>query len=434
MKYFSLFSILFCTSLTAQQTDYDRSWMAYTSGRYEEALTGINQCITNDTANYQYLFLKGKALENLYRYDEAIAVQQKALRLNPGSTEALSALATLYLLSGQPVTSAQLYEQLAANEPLVNRWKMNWATALQTAGKYRDALELWQTVVQTDSTNWWVYKNMGDCHYRIDSLIYAVDCYRKSLSIYPYNKNLYGQLTRILVLLGQDVEAITIGNKAVTIDSTNVEAWKNMGVAWYRMGIADSSLFHLNKTLALGDTSLTTSRHYGLLTHHLASYHEAEKYLFRALTADSSNINTIMYLASTYGYTGKAEKGLEVLDKLDKMVAVFDSASMRANIQRGYLLRILNRYNDAAKAFTSVTKNFPENLRYYYEVAVCYDMAFKKKQALEWYLRFLEKTDPKWATRKWTENDFKKFEFVDIAMDRVVSLKTDLFFEEEKKK
>ena len=195
MKYLSFFSILFCTSLTAQPTDYDQAWMAYTSGRYEEALTTIDQSITNDTANYQYVFLKGKTLENLYRYDEAIAMQRKVLRLNPGSKEALSALATLYLLSGQPVTSAKLYEQLATNEPEVNRWKMGWATALQAAGKPTDALEQLMIVEHMDSTNWLVYKNMGDCYSRIDSMRRTADCYYKALSLYPHNRNLYGTLT-----------------------------------------------------------------------------------------------------------------------------------------------------------------------------------------------------------------------------------------------
>ena len=102
MKYFFLISVLFCTSLAAQQTEYDLARVAYFSGRYEEALNGIQHCIDLDTANYQYLFLKGRTLENLYRYDEAIATQHKALRLNTNSIEARTALAALYLLSGQP--------------------------------------------------------------------------------------------------------------------------------------------------------------------------------------------------------------------------------------------------------------------------------------------------------------------------------------------
>ena len=168
MRYFFFSYIIFCASLAAQQTDYERAWDAYTSGQYEEALTAIEQCLTGDTSNYRYVFLKGRTLESLYRYDEAIVALQKALLLYPDGREAQAALATLYLVLGQPDVSAQFYEKLAVAEPQINRWKMSWATALMAAGNHKNALEQLKIVVQNDTTNWLVYKYMGDCYYRLD--------------------------------------------------------------------------------------------------------------------------------------------------------------------------------------------------------------------------------------------------------------------------
>ncbi|MDR1172452.1 MAG: tetratricopeptide repeat protein [Bacteroidales bacterium] len=435
MKCIFFTCILFCSSLAAQQPDYDLAWIAYTSGRYEDALTAIQPCINRDTANYRYIFLKGKTLENLYRYDEAIAAQLQAARLNPESAEARSALGALYQLAGQPSKSAYYYGQLATKEPTVNRWKIAWATALQTERKYRQAWELWHEVTKTDSTNWFVYKNIGDCAYQLDSLIIASDYYRMSLKLYPYNKALYGLAVRILSTDPFHLEeAIEVGREAIAIDSANVNAWKYMGAAWFSMGIADSAIFAFRKTLALGDTSVVTCRYYGMLCYHRASYAEAEKYLTRTLQTDSDNLRTLYHLAVISGYTGKAREGLLRLDQIDKIVAYADTSAIQANVQRGYLLRILNRYDDAARAFTAATLSLPKDTRNYYEVAVCYDMAHHKKQAFDWYNRYLEKIDPKWATRKWTEKELKDLEFVSIAMERIQSLKTDLFFEEEKRK
>ncbi len=435
MKYLFI-GFLFCMPLAAQQSlEYDRAWNSFVSGQYEESLSAIQQCIARDTANYRYIYLKGKILENLYRFDEAITTQLQAARLNPESTEARSALASLYQLSGQPSKSAFYYGQLATKEPSVNRWKIGWATALQTDKKYKQAVGLWHEVTQTDSTNWFVYKNMGDCTYQLDSAVIATDYYRKSLKIYPYNKTLYGQVVRILSNEPFHLEeAIEVGHEAITIDNTNVNAWKYMGVAWYAMGEADSAIFSFRKTLALGDTSLTTCRHYGMLCYHRASYAEAERYLTKTLEWDPDNIRTLHHLAIISGYTGKAREGLRFLDQINKIAAYADTSAMQANIQRGYLLRILNRYDDAAKTFITATQNLPRDARNYYEAAVSYDMAFNKKEAFDWYTRYLEKIDPNWATRKWTDKELKKVEFVRIAMDRVQSLKTDLFFEEDKKK
>jgi len=432
MKYFFLISTLFCTSLTAQQTDYDLARAAYFSGKYEDALTAIQQCIDLDTANYQYLFLKGRTLENLYRYEGAIATQHKALRLNPNSIEARTALAALYLLSGQPAVSAQYYEQTATAEPSVNRWKMSWATALQAAGNHKEALEQLKIVAQTDTTNWIVYKNMGDCYFRLDSLFQTFHNYYCALQLYPRNKNLWGTLTRILVTNDQTEGAIKVGKEAVKVDATNVEAWKYLGVAYYNMGDARLADTALGNALTLGDSSFTAISHYGVIAYILNEYSEAEKYLEKANQMSINNINIMNYLASTYGYTGKAQKGLDILKEIDGIVAQYDTTGMKANIQRGFLLRMLYRYNEAADAYITATKNFPGNAQNFYEVALCYDLARNKKQAYEWYTLYLDKIDPNWASRQWTERELKKHELVNVAMERILILKTDLFFEGEK--
>lgn len=433
MKYFFFACILFCTSLTAQQTDVDRALLAYTSGRYEEALVAIQSCITRDTANYRYTFLKGRILENLYRYDEAIAEQRKALRMNSGSIEAQAALASLYFLSGQPDVSAQFYEQLVTAEPQINRWKMNWATALYAAGKPERALEQLISVEQTDTTNWLVYKNMGDCYYRLDSLIQTYENYFRALQLYPYNKNLYGTLMRLFVTNEDYLGALAVGEKAIAIDSTNVEAWKYLGVAYRRTGNNLEAYRAFVRTLALGDSSLTTCSHFGALSYQMQNNYEAEKYLFKAYLLDPKDMFTMALLATTYGHTGKAQKGLDILDKIDSLIAKTDTIGMQANIRRGTLFYRLFRYEDAAKCFITATKQFPKNPRYFYEVALCYDKARNKKLALEWYLAYLKKVDPKWATREWTEKELEKLGFVNIAMERVQSLQTDLSSEKGKK-
>ncbi len=106
---------------------------------------------------------------------------------------------------------------------------------------------------------------------------------------------------------------------------------------------------------------------------------------------------------------------------------------MRANIQRGYLLRLLKRYDEAIDIYITATKVFPQNLRNFYEVAVCYDMSLNKRSAFDWYTRYLEKIDPNWATKKWTEQELNKYEFATFSMNRIKLLKVDLFFEEEKR-
>ena len=436
MKYLVVIIILLCSSLSAQQPDdCERAWIEFSSGRYEDALTAIERCFVLDSTNYRSFFLKGRILENLFRYNDAINAQEKAHQLNPEGIEVKAALASLYFISGQPDKSTHFYELLATAEPAIDRWKISWATALMAVGKHQDALEQLRIVEQNDTTNWLVYKNLGDCYYRLDRLLPAFDHYYIALRLYPQNRNLWGLLMRILVANNHIERAIEVGKEAVAIDSTNVEAWKNLGVAYYKNGTTSDALNALQKTLALGDSSLTTISHYGVINYQLGRkrgyyyYLDAEKYLEKALELDQNSVTTMNYLASTYGYTGKSQKGLDIIDKLDMMIAAFDSVGMKANIERGYLLRRLNRYNEAANAFIAATKDFPKDFQNFYHVGICYDRGGNKRLAIDWYSRYLAQIDPQWATKHWTEEELKEHEFIEIAKDRIETLRTDLFFE-----
>jgi tetratricopeptide (TPR) repeat protein len=346
--------------------------------------------------------------------------------------ESQAAIASLYLASGQPGVSTQFYEQLATAEPQVNRWKMSWATALLAAGKPQDALEQLKIVAETDSANKKKKKNMGDCFFRLDSLFQTFHNYYVALTFYPRNKSLWGTLTRILVTNNQAESAVEVGNEAIKIDATNVEAWKYLGVAYYKLGKASLADIALGNALTLGDSSFTAISHYGVISYHLQDYTEAEKYLEKAYQLDSNDINTMNYLATTYGYTGKSQKGLDILDELDKMVAQFDTIGMKANIQRGYLLRRLNRNQEAANAFITAIKDFPKDIQNIWLVATCYDNAHNKKLAIDWYTRYLEKIDPQWATKRRTKEELKEYEFANYAVDRIKTLKEELFWEGEK--
>jgi YaiO family outer membrane protein len=65
------------------------------SGNPQTALDILNKALQNSPDNEEYLFLKAKALKDLKRYDEAVAVLQKLTGINPHHCEAKSLLASV---------------------------------------------------------------------------------------------------------------------------------------------------------------------------------------------------------------------------------------------------------------------------------------------------------------------------------------------------
>jgi tetratricopeptide (TPR) repeat protein len=431
MKNIIILSLLTGTVLHAQtKEDTAILWKLYTDSRYEDMAMLAGRCLSQDSSNYQYAYLKGKAMEGMFRYKDAIEAQRLALRLSNGNADAMSALAGLYLASGQSHASAVLYRQLAVREPNVTHWKINEAKALQTSGKFHDAVIRLRDASHTDSLNWVIFKNMGDCWQQMDSMQQAAVCYRKALDLYPDNIQLYGHLSRLYLRIGNLDKAVETSIRAITADSTFADGWKNAGVAWYRKEMLDSSKRAFDRALMLHDSSLLTNRYAGMLYFRTFDYANAEKYLSKAYAADSTDMSTIYYLAAADGYVGKAMEGIALLDLLDQMLDRYDTIRLQAGIQRGYLYKTLEKYDLAARTFGKIHTAVPHKAIYVYEVASSHDMAHRKKQALDWYIRFLNQIDPDWETTEWTEPDKKKPTYQNIAMERIKALKTELFFEE----
>jgi len=61
----------------------------------QAALDILNKALVNSPNNEEFLYLKAKALNNLKRYDEAIAVLEQLLKINPNNEKAKALLASI---------------------------------------------------------------------------------------------------------------------------------------------------------------------------------------------------------------------------------------------------------------------------------------------------------------------------------------------------
>jgi tetratricopeptide (TPR) repeat protein len=395
-------------------------------GQYEKALSSIQHCIAEDSANYNLFLLQGNIQENLYQYDKALASYNQALQLNEENKEIKSSLAALYAKIGRNDISAGLYVQLAEAEPEIRHWKMKSAMALQLLGKHQQALEMLRDVILKDSLNWVIQRDMGDCYFRLNNFDSAAIHYQKSLDFYPNNRS-FNQLMRIKIKNEDYVEAIKTGREAVKLDSTNVEAWKQMGRAYFLINMKKNAIAVFDKAVALGDTSYFTCSHLGLL-YYPEDYNLGIKYLEIALRQETSDLAIMYYLSIAYEYGGELEKSIALIDNINKNIKSYDSIRIISEIQRGVVYRKQRRYNEAIKTYSDVIKSDPSQIIFYRIIAEIYQYDLrKKKEALEWYIRYINKLDPKWETNAYEENTLLQY-----TKDRINKLKTDLFFEEGK--
>ena len=187
-------------------------------------------------------------------------------------------------------------------------------------------------------------------HYRYNSkTVQALHAYQQALEANPKNPRHWTMVGRMLSSLGQYRRGLAYFQRSISMDSTFVVAYSNLGTAYLNLGEYESALKHLNKALTL-DPNLTgghsnigtvyfnlgeydTALKYFLKDMDLspnftyatfnvaASYFQLEKfekaiwYFERALELDPNLVGAYHYLGSIYGKKGHYQRSIEYFQK-----------------------------------------------------------------------------------------------------------------------
>lgn len=278
---------------------------------------------------------------------------------------------------------------------------------------------------------------MGDCYVRLDELKYAATCYKGALGCNPQNVLLAGQLAGVYIKLNRLKSAIRVSKDALTQDSTFREAHRWLGIAYYQAQHRDSSLRVFKHLWNIGDTSVMVNRYLGLLYYQNAGnahplnlheiYAKAEAHLRKAIVADPENIDLLYTLASTCGHNHNPKEGLTWLDSLDKVLSKYEVMKAHTEAEKGRLYRLDNKIDKSIQHYRKAMQLLPDRDIYIYEIALNYDLAGNKKQALEWFKRFITKRDPNWEKRAITNEATHE----NAVLRRIRELQDELFLKDE---
>jgi tetratricopeptide repeat protein 30 len=104
----------------------------------------INNLYEGNYTSYIYGLIKDQ------NYSDAIKVLSAQLEMNPRSRAALSLLGYCYYLSGNYISSAEMYEQLIKYYPEVTEYRIYLSQSLYKAENYEEALKACQNIDRPD--------------------------------------------------------------------------------------------------------------------------------------------------------------------------------------------------------------------------------------------------------------------------------------------
>ncbi|OPZ89169.1 MAG: photosystem I assembly protein Ycf3 [Firmicutes bacterium ADurb.Bin419] len=202
---FVIVSIFVLSSVSFAQTAneyYNEGISLMESGNYSEAIQKFNKAIEINPNYSKYYYSKAVCFSNLGKYNDAIMLYDNALELNPGLDNALINKAACLLEANRFEEALETVDYFINENSEVTDAYLLKSNILLNMKRYTDVIDV------------------------SDKLIVTTRGQKKSLSLAYSNKG------KAFSFLGRITEAIRASNKALELDSTNMEAYVAMSFAF----------------------------------------------------------------------------------------------------------------------------------------------------------------------------------------------------------
>lgn len=325
----------------------------------DEAIKLVDVAIENEKKpNYDLLVIAGdvyleknEAGKAASLYEKAIALQDKnpkayvrvseiwlrvrnaeatrteldrAIAINPDYAPALKAQAEYYYLTRQFDKAKSTYEKYLSNSEPSLANKQRFARMLFRAKDYQNAVPVIDEIFTTDQSDIYLYRLKGYSMFELsttekDSLmviklingsIDAINTFIKKIAADKVIGSDYEYLGKAYVKLGNDSLAILNFNKAVEVDPTKIELYREAGMAFYKMKKMQEASRFLTLLVSGGNATMVDYQILGLSSIYSGQYAQADEAFATILTQKAD-------YADGYYWRGVANASLDPEYKLE---------------------------------------------------------------------------------------------------------------------
>jgi len=354
---------------------------------YDEALKCLDKAIEIDSNYARAWAYKGDVLDDLKRYDEALVSLDKAITLDGNDNLA-------WHWRGHVLNNLKRYEEALASFDraleLDANDKLDWGmrgNVLNNLKCYEEALVSYDRALEIDANYQWAWSNRGNVLNNLERYEEALESFDRALEIDANYQWDWANRGNVLNNLKRYEEALESFDRAIELDPNDKWAWANRGNLLSSLERYEESLASLNKAIELDPTLSQAWANRGVNLNNLARY----------------------------------EEGLASLEKAIEIAPKYANAWSR----RGWSLNKLKRYEDALISYEKALEIDPndkwdwakrgdilDNLGRYEEALTSFDKALELNGNDKW----------DWAKRGDVLNKLKRYEEALESYDRAIAL------------
>ena len=238
----------------------------YQLGDLHASIATMERIILQSPNNYQIHNNLGLAYQQINEAKKAIEAINTALQLNPEYGHAFYNLGIVLFEQGDVEGSIVSYERSIELRPTHVSSYVNLGIAKKEAKRFHEAEECYQTAIKVDPNNAESYHNLGILKLETAELAEAEKYFRKAIELRPTYSEAYLNLGIVLAELGNLQAAKTTFEKITVFDPTYPRAYALLGKTHFSLGNEAESIKFLEKALELDSGDIEACRELGALS------------------------------------------------------------------------------------------------------------------------------------------------------------------------
>lgn len=288
--------------------DYSRIDIMLVNGKYEKAADTCKLLLRTDSLNSELWYKLGMAYQNMIPDDNSFECFRQASFNDPANNLYKFTVAKGYFNKNKFARAKPLLLELCSSD------STNWPYAFYLTGIYMqegkidESIEIYNRFLKYDSTNYIFLDKLGFAYLRKGKTETAIDYYNRSLEINKSNINAIKNLSYLLPFVHKTDSALSLLNRAIRMDPDDMDLYArratiNFGKNYYKRALDDYLLI-----LSSGDSSFLYLKRVGIGYTMNLQPKMAIKYLLKATIRDTTDYETLDYLARNYHDLDNPEK------------------------------------------------------------------------------------------------------------------------------
>lgn len=350
--------------MTNVQYRFNQALQFHQSGRIREAINLYLEILPQQKSNSQLLYMLGMAYLQIGQHLQAAEQLQRSLDENPGNSHAPFAHINL----GIALQNLRRYNEALASFDRALAIKPNDAEAylkrgniLQDLQRYEEALESYDKALALRPDHAMVYNNRGNVLKDLKRLDEALESYNKALNIKPDYAVAYNNRGNVLKDLKRLDEALESLDRALELQPTYASAFNNHGNVLRALKRPEDALDSYDKALENHPTYAEAYVNRGNALEDLKRFEDALASYDKALELEPNNAETYVNRGIILYDLKRFEEALACYDMALSIKPGYAEASWNKSI----LLILTGRYLEGWELYENRLRRDSGNGEYY---------------------------------------------------------------------